>query len=130
MKEKLFVGIIDHQFLYCDNRLLSMKNFQVPALSDIAFIKNGSSLCYMDAKIWFKKKTYGWGWTPCTWQGVVVVVVYVIVLAFTVSFTRSGALSLSSTQLAITLIAQSGLLIAVSYAKGEKPSWSWGKSKF
>ena len=32
---------------------------------------------------WFKRKLYGWGWTPARWQGWVVLVVYIIgVMAF------------------------------------------------
>lgn len=29
-------------------------------------------------KLWFKRKTYGWGWTPVAWQGWLVIVLYVL----------------------------------------------------
>ncbi len=29
---------------------------------------------------WFKRKLYGWGWTPAKWQGWVVVLAFVIFL--------------------------------------------------
>ena len=31
-------------------------------------------------KNWFKRKLYGWGWTPARWQGGVVIGVYVVAL--------------------------------------------------
>lgn len=31
-------------------------------------------------KLWFKRKLYGWGWTPATWQGWLVLGVYVALL--------------------------------------------------
>ena len=31
-------------------------------------------------KLWFKRKLYGWGWTPVTWQGWLVLGVYVVLL--------------------------------------------------
>ena len=31
-------------------------------------------------KLWFKRKLYGWGWTPVTWQGWLVLGVYVALL--------------------------------------------------
>jgi cellulose synthase/poly-beta-1,6-N-acetylglucosamine synthase-like glycosyltransferase len=30
--------------------------------------------------IWFKNKTYGYGWTPATWQGWGITIVYIIIL--------------------------------------------------
>ena len=28
---------------------------------------------------WFRKKTFGYGWTPCTWQGWAVMVLFIAV---------------------------------------------------
>ena len=78
---------------------------------------------------WFKRKLYGWGWTPARWQGWAVVGIYVIVivaLALTVdenSSVREIALMviLPAVLLAITLIR-------ICYKKGEKPRWQWGES--
>lgn len=36
---------------------------------------------------WFKRKLYGWGWTPATWQGWIITCIYiglVILLALTI----------------------------------------------
>lgn len=80
----------------------------------------------MDKKIWFKKKKYGWGWTPCTWQGHMVVGLYFLCICLTVWVVQFGFVSMNTTQLVATLIGESAVLVAVSYLKGEKPSWSWG----
>ena len=29
---------------------------------------------------WFKRKLYGWGWTPATWQGWLVLAVFVVLM--------------------------------------------------
>jgi hypothetical protein len=83
----------------------------------------------MSKNLWFKKKTYGWGWTPSTWQGWSVIGVYVATLSLTAWFVRTGFLQWTSTQLTIALLAESAVLVSISYAKGEKPSWSWGRSQ-
>jgi len=31
-------------------------------------------------KLWFKRKLYGWGWVPVTWQGWLVLGVYIALL--------------------------------------------------
>ena len=81
------------------------------------------------SKIWFTRKRYGWGWTPATWEGWAVLVVYflLIVLLF-----RRANLSAYSTGDALMLfslpcIVLTGILIAVAYWRGESPRWQWGK---
>ncbi len=31
-------------------------------------------------KLWFKRKLYGWGWTPATWQGWFVTLSYIVLV--------------------------------------------------
>jgi hypothetical protein len=31
-------------------------------------------------KLWFKRKTYGLGWTPCSWEGWLVLIIYLIII--------------------------------------------------
>lgn len=81
-------------------------------------------------KLWFKAKRYGWGWYPVTWQGWVVVGVFLLYTFFLVSFigdtfeSRAGATS-------FLFLMFLGLvpLLAICYAKGETPSWRWGGKK-
>jgi hypothetical protein len=73
---------------------------------------------------WFPAKTYGWGWgLPSTWQGWVVLGVYVgllVGLCVLVSADRHPCwFRTGLTSLVITLIA-------ICWWKGEPPRWRWG----
>jgi hypothetical protein len=78
--------------------------------------------------LWFKRKLFGWGWTPVTWQGWTVIGVYVLLvllLALTLddqSPTREVAFTF-----VIPVAILTSLLIRIAYKKGEKPRWQWGK---
>jgi hypothetical protein len=79
---------------------------------------------------WFKRKLYGWGWTPVHWQGWVVVLVYIILLlafAFTID-ENSPPRELVFTFF-LPLVLLTGTLIRICYKKGEKPKWMWGLPK-
>lgn len=72
----------------------------------------------MDEKLWFRRKKYGWGWTPNTWQGWTAVIVTVFGIIFGMT-----------TDSLFTIAASAAALIVVSYVKGPKPEWRWGKTK-
>lgn len=77
---------------------------------------------------WFKRKLYGWGWTPVTWQGWLVVVVY-IVLAVSMGLTvdeNSPTREVAFTFL-LPLFILTATLIRICYKTGQKPRWQWGK---
>jgi len=79
---------------------------------------------------WFKAKIFGWGWTPVTWQGWVVTLIYVgllILFAQGVEETSSGEEMLFGFFLPAGLAT--GAFIYIAYKKGEKPSWRWGWPK-
>ncbi len=81
---------------------------------------------------WFKRRRYGYGWIPTSWQGWTTVAVFLfVVLGGTTVLKdtpRNTFSSESSLYLLIVLIAIVGLVI-VSYLKGPKPKWRWGKDK-
>lgn len=79
-------------------------------------------------KLWFKRKTYGWGWTPSTWQGWLVLVIYLVaVLAI---FRDVETLAYANDYAVFSFVFQfifiNIVLIGVCYWKGEKPRWTWG----
>lgn len=75
-----------------------------------------------EKKIWFKRKCYGWGWYPHTWQGWLVILIWVILFVFTISkFDHEWLKNL------VFVIILTAILIWVCYKRGEKPKWSWGK---
>jgi hypothetical protein len=79
---------------------------------------------------WFKAKTFGWGWTPATWQGWVVMLMYVATIAgsaFVSLWPRASVAGWIGYFSAIAVATV--LLMAVCYKTGEKPGWRWGKPK-
>ena len=80
-------------------------------------------------KIWFVHKTYGWGWTPSSWEGWTVMVVYFILLV--VLFRRADLSSHSGSDTLISFslpfIVLTIALLVVTYWRGEPPRWQWGR---
>ena len=86
-------------------------------------------------ELWFRRKTYGWGWTPIVWKGWAVVAGWLVVnmLSIALLFSRQPkSYSLPSVRIVIFLmivIATSFIVLGISYAKGELPRWQWGNPK-
>ena len=76
---------------------------------------------------WFKAKLYGWGWTPVTWQGWLVIAIYIIAIIF---FALTLDENSPPREIAFTFILPvailTGLLFRICYKTGEKPRWQWG----
>jgi hypothetical protein len=82
-------------------------------------------------KLWFKARSFGWGWTPVSVEGWIVVGVFlVLVLAGTLVYVHqihTGANpGLANLLFVLWLALLSGALIAIGYATGEPPRWRWG----
>lgn len=79
---------------------------------------------------WFKRKLYGWGWTPAKWQGWCVILIYILIILSLV-LTREDAIpgnpdsGSNFLTFALPIIVLTVLLIIVAYKKGEKPRWQW-----
>lgn len=73
---------------------------------------------------WFKRKLYGWGWKPVKWQGWLVVLIYVIAIAFLASDAKNY---ISGSQIPwkfiLPLIGLTSILFVICYKTGEKPKW-------
>lgn len=81
-----------------------------------------------DKKYWFKRRRYGWGWTPVTWQGWTSILVLVGLPIATAVFLQPYVQQPLVVELAyIVLIIDLTFLIALSRAKGPEPRWRWGK---
>ncbi len=85
-------------------------------------------------KLWFRARNFGWGWTPITWEGwLVLAISLVLIFAGTEEFAywaKAGGdrrLGLPLLLLWIALVA--GGLIFLCYAKGERPRWRWGADR-
>lgn len=77
---------------------------------------------------WFKRKLYGWGWTPARWQGWLTVVSYIalIVLDFIRIDRSSHSPSETLTQFLPQALLLTIILIVICYKKDESPKWNWG----
>lgn len=78
----------------------------------------------MQKKFWFKRKLYGWGWTPCSWEGWLVTVVWVVFFTFAIVMMDHEWL-----KNLLFIVLSVFFLIYICYKKGEKPCWQWGKRK-
>ena len=79
---------------------------------------------------WFKRKLYGWGWTPATWQGWLVLFVFVALIIL--NFYRLDSVSHSASDTLINFLPQTAILLVIlmiiCWKTGEKPRWQWGAS--
>lgn len=75
---------------------------------------------------WFKRKLYGWGWTPVKWQGwlVVAIGVGIFIAGMYVGETDDAP---GATLLGFLIML--ALIFYFGYKKGEKPKWQWGEKK-
>jgi hypothetical protein len=77
---------------------------------------------------WFKRKIWGWGWTPVRWQGWLTLLIFIALLMW--NFIRIDSQSHSDSDTLINFVPQTVLLvfilIGICYTKGEKPKWQWG----
>lgn len=79
--------------------------------------------------LWFRAKEYGWGWTPATWQGWLLMVIYIVLVSAIFSRYDSSSHSGSNTMLdslPLSLLL-TFILILICFVTGEKPSWRWGR---
>lgn len=85
----------------------------------------------MKKDYWFKRRRYGWGWVPVTWQGWVIVLAYIMLLPAVALILAdpSGDRRFSAEAAFFVLFAvvMTISLIRIGYRKGPKPKWRWGK---
>lgn len=85
-----------------------------------------------EKKYWFVRKTYGWGWTPASWQGWAVLGIYTGALVSL--FMRLDENTSSGREMIFQFILPAiGITLVlglVTWIKGEvPPSWQWGIKK-
>ena len=81
--------------------------------------------------LWFKAKSFGWGWYPCTWQGWAILTAYTVVFATTLTIMMNSKIEDNNywvIYICWSVALFTGLLW-VCYKYGEKPSWRWGNKR-
>lgn len=79
--------------------------------------------------LWFKRKLYGFGWTPAKWQGWLTIAIFVaLMIGNTIRFSKNASYLVDTVPVGfiIQTVILVILLIVVCYVKGEKPGWQWG----
>lgn len=77
-------------------------------------------------RLWFKRKLYGWGWTPARWQGWLVIIV---AIGFLVLGVYIGDTDDAPGAVLFGFIIMVLIVFYFGYKKGEKPRWQWGLLK-
>lgn len=81
----------------------------------------------MRKKLWFRRKRYGWGWTPATKEGWAITLLYIaFVVLVGVYADKANSLRQSIELFFFPIIIATVALIAICYKKGEHPQWGWG----
>lgn len=82
------------------------------------------------APLWFKRKSYGWGWYPASKEGWLVFAVWAGLLQLIVFRTDDIQ---SEREMLVNIVAPvlviTALLILICYKTGESPRWQWGEPK-
>jgi uncharacterized membrane protein len=83
-------------------------------------------------QVWFRARSYGWGWTPVTVAGWLVVAGYFIATMIDVFVLiyrlRHGADLASAMPLFLLVLAiLVAMLMGICRATGERPRWRWGR---
>jgi hypothetical protein len=91
----------------------------------LTYIKNNPN------HYWFRRKLYGWGWTPATWQGWVAILTFItfiiwnaIILDSSGEPTTNDIIWFLGKEVVAIIV-----LLAICYKKGETPKWQWGIPK-
>lgn len=78
---------------------------------------------------WFKRKRYGYGWVPVTWQGWTVVGSYIVLLFAGSLLLQDAPKDALSWQLLIYFVGLAVitiLLLLITRATGPTAKWRWG----
>ena len=79
---------------------------------------------------WFKRKLYGWGWTPATKEGWLTILAYTgFVLWFVYNLDQKSEHVDWVIELALPFGVATLVLLVTCYQTGEPLRWSWGRKE-
>ena len=85
----------------------------------IAYLKNNPE------HYWFKRKPFGWGWTPVTWQGWTASSIAVALIVLISIHSSEETQAVTFIEVAVIF----GIFLWICFKTGEKPRWEWGFPK-
>src|SRR3989344_8943214 len=78
-------------------------------------------------RYWFRARLYGWGWTPATWQGWLILLIYIVaVVLFALTIDENSPPQEAVFTFILPVLLLTATLLRICYKKGEKPRWQWG----
>jgi len=81
-------------------------------------------------KLWFKRRRYGYGWIPVTWEGAVTVISFIITIVFSsIVLLKDVERNTYQSEVGvffIVLMLLIGIHLGITYKKGPSPKWRWG----
>ncbi len=79
---------------------------------------------------WFKRKLYGWGWTPARPAGWVTIGVYLLsIFGLVIYAENTGCAEEDPTNFFLAIAGATILLLIISWRTGEPPKWQWGRKE-
>lgn len=81
----------------------------------------------MGKELWFKRKTYGWGWQPANMKGWMATLIYILSVALYPIIARTRGTEMRLYLFFPIAFLLTCIFIMVCILKGEKPRWQWGK---
>lgn len=80
-------------------------------------------------KYWFKRRRYGWGWMPVTWQGWLAIGVFTaVVISAAYQFgTEPAPASNDLLRFFASIVGAVVGMLLLGYLTGPEPRWRWGK---
>ncbi|MSS74810.1 hypothetical protein EXS73_01155 [Candidatus Pacearchaeota archaeon] len=82
-------------------------------------------------KYWFKRKDYGWGWKPATWQGKLMIGLWVIGMYYSYALANRFSYSISDTLYTVLhpWTLYTFIIWLICWCTGDRPRWQWKKKK-
>lgn len=84
------------------------------------------------SRLWFRARSYGWGWTPVTPEGWLVMLTFLVAIGgitaiFLYKLRHGADPGQAALIFMLALAILSGLVVAICWATGERPRWRWGE---
>lgn len=76
---------------------------------------------------WFKRKLYGYGWTPARKEGWIILFIYLVLVLGTIIYAQTNIVPPKEV-IGLVLISTISFIV-ICWKKGESLKWQWGKSK-
>lgn len=81
-------------------------------------------------RYWFKRKLFGWGWMPVTWEGWLVTAGYAaLIVLFASSIDEYSPVREIMFTFVLPVVLLTIAFIRIAYRTGERPKWQWGFPK-